>query len=148
MLKKVALGPPFFFINFTIDRTSGVATLVGPSVAISGWSGGLAFVPNATVIPDLTRNGFVDFDDLTILLSNWNKDGDTPGNFVDATGTPIDFDDLTVLLANWTGPDPDGSAEAALGEAAVPEPSTLVLAMIAAISVCCFRRRRRPSNIR
>ncbi|MCH8046527.1 MAG: VCBS repeat-containing protein, partial [Planctomycetes bacterium] len=58
---------------------------------------------------DLTGNGFVDFQDLTVLLANWNKPGATPaeGNLVSPDETSIDFQDLTVLLAAWTGPDND-----------------------------------------
>jgi hypothetical protein len=78
---------------------------------------------------DLTNNGFVDFQDLTILLANWNKEVTaSEGNLVNADTTPVNFQDLTVLLADWTGPGPAGSPEAVLGEA-VPEPSTLLLAI-------------------
>ena len=65
-------------------------------------------------IADLTGNGFVDFDDLTVLLSSWNQDvSATLGNLVDAENTPVDFDDLTVLLAAWTGPEPDDAPQVA-----------------------------------
>ena len=61
---------------------------------------------------DLTRNGFVDFDDLAILLANWNQDvAATLGNFVDAETTPVNFDDLAILLAAWTGPETAGAPE-------------------------------------
>ena len=57
------------------------------------------------VAADLTCNGFVDFDDLAVLLVNWNQDVTAAqGNLVDAANSPVDFDDLAVLLANWTGP--------------------------------------------
>ena len=92
---------------------------------------------------DLTGNGFVDFEDLTVLLANWNKDVTAAdGNLVEPLITVVNFDDLTVLLADWTGPGPAGSPEAALGEA-VPEPSTLMLAALGLIGVCCFGRRRK-----
>ncbi|MCH8042337.1 MAG: lamin tail domain-containing protein [Planctomycetes bacterium] len=62
------------------------------------------------VVADLTCNGFVDFEDLTVLLASWNQDvAATQGNLVDAANTPVNFEDLTVLLANWTGPAPAGS---------------------------------------
>ncbi|MCH8046875.1 MAG: SdiA-regulated domain-containing protein [Planctomycetes bacterium] len=58
---------------------------------------------------DLTDNGYVDFQDLTVLLANWNKDvSAAQGNLVDPDTTLINFADLTVLLAEWTGPDPGG----------------------------------------
>ena len=54
---------------------------------------------------DLTGNGFVDFEDLTVLLAAWNQNvSAVEGNLVDAGGTPVNFEDLTVLLAAWTGP--------------------------------------------
>ncbi|MCH7633037.1 MAG: PEP-CTERM sorting domain-containing protein, partial [Planctomycetes bacterium] len=48
----------------------------------------------------------------------------------------------TVLLADWTGPGPAGSPEAALGAEAVPEPSALLLGVIAALGLSFYRRRR------
>ena len=59
---------------------------------------------------DLTGNGFVDFEDLTVLLAHWNQNvSSSSGNLVDPLGTPVDFEDLTVLLAAWTGPGPAGA---------------------------------------
>jgi len=53
---------------------------------------------------DLTGNGFVDFEDLTVLLANWNQNvSAAEGNLVDAALTPVNFEDQTVLLAAWTG---------------------------------------------
>jgi hypothetical protein len=69
------------------------------------------------VFGDLTGNGFVDFQDLTILLANWNQNVSVAeGNLVDAVGTPVNFQDLTVLLAAWTGPGPAASPQAAVTE--------------------------------
>ncbi|MCH8046853.1 MAG: LamG domain-containing protein [Planctomycetes bacterium] len=100
-------------------------------------------VPMASLISDLNSNGFVDFEDLTILLANWNKDVTAAdGNLVEPLVSVVNFADLTVLLADWTGPGPAGSPEAALGEA-VPEPSTLLLGMLAAFGLSFHRRRRR-----
>ncbi|MCH8043080.1 MAG: SUMF1/EgtB/PvdO family nonheme iron enzyme, partial [Planctomycetes bacterium] len=83
----------------------------------------VASIPEPSLPSDLTNNGFVDFEDLTILLANWNKEVTAAeGNLVNADTTPVNFDDLTVLLADWTGPGPAGSPEAALGAEAVPEP--------------------------
>ena len=101
----------------------------------------LSLVPPVT--SDLTGNGFVDFEDLTVLLANWNKDVTAAeGNLVEPLVTVVNFDDLTVLLADWTGPGPAGSPEAALGEA-VPEPSTLLLALLATLGLSFYRRRGR-----
>ena len=104
----------------------------------------IAFIPQLqSLLADLNSNGFVDFEDLTILLANWNKDvGAADGNLVEPAITVVNFADLTVLLADWTGPGPAGSPEAALGEA-VPEPSTLLLALLATLGLSFYRRRRR-----
>ena len=86
-------------------------------------------IGQVTVSPlaDLNLNGFVDFEDLTILLANWNQNvGPESGNLVLPEGTVVNFDDLTVLLAGWTGPGgapaPDGELHD--GGQHVPEPST------------------------
>jgi hypothetical protein len=98
-------------------------------------------------ISDLTDNGFVDFQDLTILLANWNKQVSADqGNVISPGDTPVNFADLTFLLAEWTGPAPGGSPHAALSAPAVPEPSTFVLAAVAMLGVSLraarFRRMR------
>ncbi|MCH8042671.1 MAG: tandem-95 repeat protein [Planctomycetes bacterium] len=62
---------------------------------------------------DLTGNGFVDFEDLTVLLAHWNQHvPPNEGNLVDPFRTTVNFEDLTVLLAAWTGPGPAASPPA------------------------------------
>ena len=104
-----------------------------------------AFLVDMSPLSDLTKNGFVDFEDLTILLANWNKDVTAAdGNLVEPLTTVVNFEDLTVLLADWTGPGAAGSPEGALGADAVPEPSTLLLSLVAAlVGLPAVRRRRR-----
>jgi hypothetical protein len=90
---------------------------------------------------DLTGNGSVDFQDLTLLLASWNKPNATPleGNLVSPDSTSVDFQDLTVLLAAWTGPLGAPASEAAI--AAVPEPSSLSLLALATACLLGWRRR-------
>ena len=60
---------------------------------------------------DLTDDGYVDFQDLTVLLANWTLNvSAAEGNLVDPSGSVVDFADLTVLLAAWTGPGGPGGA--------------------------------------
>ncbi|MCH8922641.1 MAG: tandem-95 repeat protein, partial [Planctomycetes bacterium] len=73
---------------------------------------------------DLTGDGFVDFQDLTLQLANWDRDVSAAlGNLVDPLTTPINFQDLTLLLAAWTGPGP-GAAAAPQAVAVEPDESS------------------------
>ena len=54
----------------------------------------------------------------------------------------VNFEDLTVLLADWTGPGGAASPEAALAAQGVPEPSTAVLALLGLIGLLCRAGRR------
>jgi hypothetical protein len=129
---------------------SGVGAAVNDNDGIGG-EGGPGRTPVAVIFDDvssvvfiasdLTGNGFVDFQDLTILLANWNKIvAADQGNLVEAGSTPVDFADLTTLLADWTGPGPAGSPQAAQ---AVPEPSSGMLVLLAAACLGAIRRRRK-----
>ena len=122
----VPIGTRGVEVTLVMTRLSGTDN--------NGFADNLSLVFRATGGPpsDLNGNGFVDFEDLTVLLANWNKNvAAIDGNLVDPAGTPVNFEDLTVLLADWTGPAPGGSPEAALGAEAVPEPSGLVLLALA-----------------
>jgi len=109
----------------------------GASVNVDGLRVYLTGLVATSAIPgDANNNGFVDDDDLAILLSNWEQDAGTVTNWAlgDFTGdTDIDDDDLAVLLGNWTGPPPGG--------AGVPEPATMALLGLGGLSV--LRRRRK-----
>jgi len=125
---------------------SGSAALIGANGNDdgAGFESGSAYLfASTSLTSDLTGNGFVDFEDLTVLLANWNQQvGSELGNLVDPTNTPVNFEDLTVLLAGWTGPGPAGAPEAALAAEAVPEPSGLMLAVAGLCGMGCWRRRR------
>ena len=78
-----------------------------------------------TLVGDLTGNGFVDFEDLTVLLANWNQAATAEqGNLTDPDGSLVDFEDLTVLLAAWTGPGPAGAPAAGQWAAALASATT------------------------
>jgi len=84
---------------------------------------------------DANIDGFVDDDDLSILLANWEQDAGTIttwalGDFT--ADTDVDDDDLSVLLGNWAGPAPGG--------APMPEPASIALLTLGALTLA--RRRR------
>ena len=100
-----------------------------------------------TVFADLTGDNLVNFADLTLLLSNWNKGaaqmvGSDQGNLVDPGGSVVNFQDLTILLAAWTGAGGAAAPQGAAAEQAVPEPSTVVLLAIGALAGLPLLRRR------
>jgi len=119
----------------------------GLSLEPSFTDDGLRLAVIQSLLADLTGNGFVDFEDLTVLLANWNKDvGAADGNLVEPAITVVNFEDLTVLLADWTGPGPAGSPDAELGAEAVPEPSSMLLSLLATLGLSFgWRRGRRAA---
>jgi hypothetical protein len=88
---------------------------------------------------DANRDGRVDINDLTIVLSNFGKTGVTwsQGDFT-GDGT-VDINDLTIVLSNFG----KTAALSAAGMAAVPEPGAIALLLAGAIGLlaCAWRRR-------
>ena len=119
-----------------VDVTASGAPLDGLITA------GTASVTTA-LAGDANLDGAVDFTDLTVLLSHYNQTihGWNSGDF-DGSGT-VDFTDLTALLGDYNRVlGASGLASSAV--AAVPEPSTLGLILIAFTAFLALRRRRRP----
>ena len=88
---------------------------------------------------DANRDGTVDVNDLTIVLSHFGQTGATwtQGDF-NGDGT-VDVNDLTILLSSF------GQTAAAAGGsiAAVPEPATAMLASTALLGLLAWAWRRR-----
>ena len=85
---------------------------------------------------DVNLDGKVDFGDFQVLLDHWlhSDAGWTAGDFT-GNGT-VDFADFQRLLDNWN---PVG-----ISESPVPEPTTLSLLSLGALSL--LRRRKQPSE--
>ena len=69
---------------------------------------------------DADLSGYVDDDDLSLLLANWNA-GTAWGQGDFNASDNVDDDDLSLLLANWNQGVPPGAP------GAIPEPATLLL---------------------
>jgi hypothetical protein len=91
---------------------------------------------------DANRDGRVDINDLTVVLTNYDQSVGmswSTGDFI-GDGT-VDINDLTIVLTNYNTTVASGSA---VGFGAVPEPGTLLLlaASLAGLLACAWRKRK------
>ena len=89
------------------------------------------------IIGDADASGYVDDDDLSLLLSNWNQAVGWSGGDFSGDGF-VDDDDLSLLLSHW------GAGIPAMNGSAAPEPATVVLMLCGGISLL----RRKPPRRR
>ncbi len=108
-----------------------------PDTFDDGWGSinatGATFAFVAEMQGDVDRSGYVDDDDLSLLLASWGQDTDWAHGNLNAD-TTVDDDDLSLLLANWnqgTSPPP---------AAPVPEPAMMML-LVAGATVLLRRRK-------
>ena len=125
-------------IYFSIPETGRYAIGVKMAGAVFGdlETYGLAWHLTTNVLfGDADLDGFVDDDDLSLLLANWHLSGDwSQGNF--SGDSIIDDDDLSLLLANW------GATLPPMSGIPVPEPGILSL-LAAGAHLVLLRRKRR-----
>ena len=91
-------------------------------------------VPEGYLLSDLSGNGFVDDDDLSLLLANWDNGAYWAHGDLNADDM-VDNEDLSLLLASWG----DRLPPAPPGGEAVPEPAS---ALILLLGFHCVARRR------
>lgn len=90
---------------------------------------------------DADMDGYVDDDDLSLLLTNWQT-GTTWGQGDFNDDDLVDDDDLSWLLTNWTGSAPPsftGIPEPAAVEL-IPEPATAALILVGGAMLAARRR--------
>ncbi len=125
-------------LNLGLDMDKATPEFVGVEFDDVRLTAEIVHVP----IPgDANDNGFVDDIDLAIVLGNWEQDPQIistwgHGNFTEGSlgDTDVEDADLAVLLGNWTGGPPPAGA-------AVPEPATIALLTLGALTLA--RRRRK-----
>ncbi len=95
-------------------------------------AGGIVFYDPWALMGDADGSGYVNDDDLSLLLANWVVGSQWGQGDFDGSGA-VDDDDLGVLLAHWNEGTPpmDGGA--------IPEPATLVL--LAGGGIALLRRK-------
>ena len=88
---------------------------------------------------DANGDNKVDINDLTIVLTNYNGTTGMNWSTGDFNGDgKVDINDLTIVLTNYN----HSLSSSAAGMAAVPEPGSLLLLMLAAAGLLTFFRRK------
>ena len=124
--------------DLTFDGTYASFTVT----ALSGYD--YAVVGTPLQLGDANRDGRVDVNDLTIVLTNFGQSRGMSWSTGDFTGDgTVDINDLTIVLANF------GTTYAApSGIKAVPEPCTITLLLAgAACPLALAWRKRWPERV-
>jgi probable HAF family extracellular repeat protein len=123
--------------------TLSCATGINDSGWICGWGTNPAgqqrpFLLKALLPGDANLDGTVNINDLSVVLTNYDKSGMTwaQGDF-DANGT-VDISDLSKVLTSY-----DKSVGTAAGITAVPEPGVMALLTISAAGLAIYARKKR-----
>ncbi|MEO1498777.1 MAG: hypothetical protein AAFV43_16650 [Planctomycetota bacterium] len=88
------------------------------------------FDANQRTPGDFSGDGFVDNDDLNLLLNNWGDSAVNDG-WKKAVDAPVDNAELNALLVDWGFGAPAGLATASGGPPLVPEPGAASLVVLA-----------------
>ena len=132
--------------DLAFDGTSYGFTLLGTGTGGNGldFNGyDYAVVGTPILAGDCVLEGKVNVNDLTVVLTNFGKTGQTwlQGSMNDDPTGTVDVNDLTLVLANF------GTTYGASSNIkAVPEPTCLALLGIGAASLLAFARRKRRAS--
>jgi len=124
----VASGEPSSTNGFWIVANQENASMLLPLYAISG---------TLTVVPgDVTADGIVNGQDIALIAAHWLQTGaGVPG---DANGDGVvNGQDIADVASNWL----QTAGGYVGGGAAVPEPSTLILAALGGLALLAYSRR-------
>lgn len=116
-----------------------VFVTVVPDTFDDGWGSisaiaGEMFILATEMEGDVDHSGYVDDDDLSLLLAGWGQNTDWNGGNLNGD-TVVNDDDLSLLLASWnqgTPPPPPATS--------VPEPAMMIL-LVAGAPVLLRRRK-------
>ena len=126
----------------TFDFCEGVndaGRILGYGRAALGTYTDRSFLLTPAVAGDANRDGKVDINDLTIVLSHFGQKRNDLGQGEFTGNGTVDINDLTIVLSHF-GQSPGSSAG---GLAAVPEPGSLTLSALAVAGLLAYIRRKR-----
>lgn len=114
-----------------VYRAERIPSLYGPDYTMT-------MLPLLLAAGDYNGNGRVEQGDLDLVLLNWGQDaGAVPESWVhDLPSGTIDQEELDLVLINWGNTSSIGAA------AAVPEPETWLIGLVAAASAWLLWRRQ------
>jgi len=122
------------------DNSAVMAAAVRPNGISPGVDSetGFRVVAAVPVVPgDVNFDGIANGQDIALIASQWLQQG-TPRGDANFDGI-VNGQDFALVASNWLDTDPS----LANGAAAVPEPSTIVIASLAMIGLSALRIRRR-----
>ncbi len=126
----------------TVDPMTGNRAFL--SDATHGTGASFMVMYCVTVVPlagDANGDGITNSQDLATISSQWNQSGYFLAGDLNGDGI-VNTQDLALVSANWLGTSLGHSTAAGSQNAAVPEPSTLILAAIVGLAMLLMRRRR------
>jgi uncharacterized protein YjbI with pentapeptide repeats/outer membrane protein assembly factor BamB len=138
------VGRKLHIFDWTGVEPTGVFVVASPYLwdLTNLYSTGEVRLTGTGGIADYDQSGIVDQADLDFVLLNWGADATSPpaGWVNDIPRGSIDQEELDKVLLNW------GSMSTSVAAAGVPEPSTVILAMLMVVLLWATRGCRRAGG--